>query len=90
MEDTSTPAGFTELDGQFISSQESIRDQVANLLADALHGCEEDQRAGHVERAFMIYERLETMHGILWKVLRLVDPKGSNADGVGEKATGRG
>jgi len=69
--DNNTPYRFTELAASFLRQQESIRDGVAVLLGDALHGCAEDQRALHVERAFVIYESLAAMPSLLWKVVEL-------------------
>jgi hypothetical protein len=67
------PAGFKNLDSRFLQRQESVRDDIAFLLGDALHTCPEDQRSRHVERAFMIYESHEVMHSLLWKGLELRD-----------------
>jgi hypothetical protein len=77
--DNNTPAGFTELDTRFLLHQEGIRDRIAGLLADALHGCPEEERTLHVENAFMVYESLAAMHGILWSIVGLVDCPRPNA-----------
>jgi len=79
MFDDSVPEGFKELDASFLCQQESIQDGIALLLGDALHACSEEQRVQHVERAFMIYESLAAMHGLLCGVLELVEPN-ANVD----------
>ena len=76
------PNGFSELDGQFLQRIDDIRDAVAILLADALHGCADDQRVRNVERAAMINEDLARLHAILWKTLDLL------RDGRDEEAGG--
>jgi hypothetical protein len=86
MIDDNIPAGFTDLDTSFTQHQESIRDAVALLLGAALHACSDDQRAHHVERAFMIYEDLAAMHGLFWKVMDLMD--GGEEKHPGEKVPG--
>jgi len=67
------PAVFKDLDVRFLQHQESVRDGIAVLLGDALHACPNDQRSMPVERASMMYESLEAMHSILWKVLEMRD-----------------
>ena len=79
MFDDRVPEGFKELDASFLRQQESIRDRIAVLLGDALHGCPDEQRVQHVKRASMPYESLAAMHGLLWGMLELAEPN-ANVD----------